>query len=27
MMHGDGHYVMADGTEVMGIFAEDEFVE
>jgi hypothetical protein len=27
MMHGRGHYVMADGTEVIGIFAEDEFVE
>lgn len=27
MMHGVGHYVMADGTEVTGVFAEDEFVE
>lgn len=27
MMHGEGRYVMADGTEVSGTFAEDEFVE
>lgn len=27
MMHGMGHYLMADGTEVTGLFAEDEFVE